>query len=94
MVAFAITAAMAKSEYDTLDEECGGVRCTDLSYGDTVDSGETLELVSHVTLGVGIAGLVAGGLMIIFGGPSDESTSSAGIAPLPGGALLSWGGQF
>ncbi|MBW2524050.1 MAG: hypothetical protein JRI23_07740 [Deltaproteobacteria bacterium] len=94
MVVFAITAAQAKSDFDTLNEECGGVRCTDPSYADTVDSGETMELVSHVTLGIGLAGIVAGSLMIIFGGPDEPAESTAGFAPLPGGGLLTWGGRF
>lgn len=94
LVAFAITASMAKSDYDTLDEECGGVRCTDPSYADTVDSGETMETVSHVTLAVGLAGVVAGGLMILLGGADEPAETTAAIAPLPGGGLLTLGGRF
>ena len=94
LVAFAITASMAKSDYDTLDEECGGVRCTDPTFADTVDSGETMETVSHVTLAVGLAGVVAGGLMILLGGADEPAETTAGVAPLPGGGLLTVGGRF
>lgn len=94
MVVFGVTAAMAKSDFDTLNEECGGVRCTDPAYADTVDSGKAMELASHVTLGVGLAGMVAGGLMIAFGGPDESTETTADVAPLPGGGLLTVRGRF
>ena len=84
LAAFAATGSMAKSRFDQLAEECGGVRCTDASYADVVDEGKTLQTVANVTAVVGGV-LLAGGLaMIVFGGDNGTEVS-AGAVPLPGG---------
>jgi len=94
-VMMGVTGAMAQSKLDELDSDCGGQRCTDAAAADTVDEGETLALLSNVGLGVGIAGVVAGAAMLIFGGDlldDDESAASLWIAP--GAASLHLGGSF
>jgi hypothetical protein len=70
---FAVTGSMANSKYSTLEEECLTPPCTDPKYVDVVDEGKTLDLVANIGLGVGIAGLVVGALMVGLGWPSDSS---------------------
>lgn len=94
LVVFAVSAAQAKSSYDTLDEECGGQRCTELTYADEVDRGETMETLSHVTLAVGLAATVAGGLMVIFGGADEAPEQQAGLRFGPSRALVTYGARF
>ncbi|MBW2455530.1 MAG: hypothetical protein JRI68_13505 [Deltaproteobacteria bacterium] len=83
---FAATASMAKSDYDELDDECGGSTCPPSEQG-RVDDGRTLTTVANVSLIAGSV-LVAGGVaMILFGGPSesDDSASAAlTMAPIIG----------
>lgn len=84
LATFAATGSMAKSRFDRLAEECGGVRCTDPIYADVVDEGKTLQTVANVTAVVGGVLLAGGVAMIVFGGEGGEEVS-AGVAPLPGG---------
>jgi len=94
LVVFAVSAAQANSSYQTLDEECGGRRCTDLAYADEVDSGQTMQTLSHVTLAVGLAATVAGGLMVILGGADDAPEQQATLRVGPTGALLGYSSRF
>ena len=84
------TGVMSNGKFATLEEECGGARCTDPKYADDVDSGKSLELVANVTLIAGAVLAAASVPMIIFGGPSDEVTTTWGSrtaseGPLPTG---------
>ncbi len=89
LVVFAVTGSMASSKFSQLEEECGGVRCTDPAQADVVDEGKTLSLVANVTAGVGGALLLGGVLMVIFGGPDDEpkdpKDGTVSLVPTPGG---------
>jgi len=95
---FAATASMAQSDYDELDEACGGTTCPSSEQG-RIDDGRTLTTVANVSLIAG-AVLAAGGVaMIIFGGPSepDEAAQSAlSVAPIlgPGAGGITLGGRF
>jgi hypothetical protein len=82
MAVFGVTGFMAKSKFQTLEEECGGRRCTDPKYADVVDSGMMLTTIANAGLIGGAAGIVVGGLMIALGGPSDAPPA----APAPSGA--------
>jgi hypothetical protein len=86
LVGFAVTGSMAKERFDRLEEECGGFRCTDPAYADVIDEGQGLQTTAHVLVGVGSGLLVAGVLMIAFGGPSEDG--SALVEPAQGGALF------
>lgn len=102
MVLFGVGAGVAQSKFDQLKKECGAVRCTDAKYADVIDSGKSMETMSTVGLGVGIAGLVGGAAMIVFGGPKPLAPSappkSAVVTPSlevgPGGAMLRASGSF
>jgi hypothetical protein len=75
-VAFAITGALARGKFNQLEEECGGTRCTAATYADVIDQGKRLETTANVMAGIGSGLVVAGVLMIVFGGPSDEELIS------------------
>jgi hypothetical protein len=92
MAAFAIAGSMAKSEFDTIEEECGGDRCTDPKYADDVDRGKRLETIANVGLVVGAIGLIAGGTMIVLGGPKQKE--GAGLMVSPGGLGVGYRGRF
>ncbi|MBW2527564.1 MAG: hypothetical protein JRI23_25505 [Deltaproteobacteria bacterium] len=83
LVVFGVTRAQADAEIATLEDECGPGPCTDPQYADVVDRGKTAETVSGVALGIGIAGVLAGTAMIIFGGPAEGADQA--WAPAPGG---------
>lgn len=91
MVVFAITGSLASSKFSQVEEECGGVRCTDPAYGDEIDEGKTLSTVANVSVAVGGAALIAGVLMIILGGPEEADAPEAGalrVVPVAGGVGL------
>jgi hypothetical protein len=93
MVVFGVTGAMSNNKFKTLEDECGSQRCTDPKYADVVDSGKTLELVANIGLIGGIVGLVGGGAMILFGGPS-EPAPGASVAISTHGGMLQYQGAF
>jgi hypothetical protein len=93
MGAFAGAGLAAKSKFSTVETECGNVRCTDPKYGSVIDSGKTLQTIANAGLGVGIAGLVGGALMIALGGPS-KGPVSARIEVGPTGVGLGYEGTF
>jgi hypothetical protein len=93
-----VTGAMARSKESQLDEECGGQRCTDPSYADVVDDGQTLATIANVGFFAGGGLLAAGATMIIFGGPSDAAEAEATLRPdllvAPGSVYAGVGGSF
>lgn len=93
MGAFLGAGLAAGSKFSTVESECGNARCTDPKYGSVIDSGKTLQTIANVGLGVGIAGLVGGALMIAIGGPS-KAPLPAGIEAGPTGARLRFQGTF
>ncbi len=90
----AATGVGATSKLSRLEEECGGARCVDPKYAGVVDDGMRLQMITNVALAAGAAAIVAGGLMIAFGGPTGaarEPTAqplSAGVAPTASGAAI------
>ncbi|NUO52796.1 MAG: hypothetical protein HOV80_28455 [Polyangiaceae bacterium] len=93
--AFAATAVLSDQRFSTLEDECGGARCTNPKYADVVDEGKTFELVANVTVVVGAVLVAAGVPMIIWGGPSEvEPSASAMLTPVPGGGAVSVFGRF
>lgn len=93
--AFTATAVLSNQRFSTLEDECGGVRCTNPKYADVVDEGKTFEVVANVTVAIGAALVAAGVPMIIWGGPSEaEPSAAATLAPVPGGGAVSVFGRF
>lgn len=60
------------AKFAMLERECGTARCTDPKYNDVIDSGKTMDLLANIGLAVGAAGLVAGTVMVIVGGPKPK----------------------
>jgi len=83
MALFGVAGIMANSKFKTLESECGGTRCTDPKYADTIDSGKTMDMLANMGLIAGAAGLVLGGTMIVLGGPSDDQETSRGRPRAP-----------
>jgi hypothetical protein len=88
---FAITGLLANSKYDAVSTACGGTHCIDPAYQSQINAGKTLDTVANVGLGVGAAGLVAGTLMIVFGGAHEAPVS---VTASPDGARLFLHGRF
>lgn len=86
---FAYGGTQADAKFATLEKECGGTRCTDLKYGEIVDSGKNLDLLANIGLGVGVAGIVAGTVMVIVGGPKPKpKTTEASFVLGPGQTMF------
>ncbi|NUO50051.1 MAG: hypothetical protein HOV80_14440, partial [Polyangiaceae bacterium] len=79
-VAFAIGTVKADEDFAALEEGCGAGPCTEPKYDEIISSGKTNETIAYVGLGVGIAGVVAGTMMMIFGGPDEPETKPAASA--------------
>lgn len=86
---FAIGGIQGNAKFAQLEQECGGARCTDPKYADIVESGKTMDLVANIGLGVGIAGIVAGTVMVLVGGPKAKpKTTDASLFVSPGQTVL------
>jgi len=84
-VAFAVGSVIADDKLATLESTCGPGPCTDPAMSAVIDEGKTAETLAGIGLGVGIAGVLAGTAMIIWGGDdAGDTVVSAG----PGGASL------
>ena len=87
---FAFGGIQGNAKFETLQKECGSTRCTDPKYTDVVESGKTMDLLANIGLGVGAAGLVAGTIMVIVGGPKPKpKTTEASVFIGPGQTMLS-----
>jgi hypothetical protein len=91
LATFAITGLLANSKYSSVSAACGGTHCTDPAYQSQIDAGKTLDTVANIGLGVGLAGLVGGTLMIVFGGAKEAPVA---VAASPDGARLFVRGTF
>jgi hypothetical protein len=81
IVLFAVGTVQADDALATLETRCP-TGCTDPEDLATLDDGKAAEVMANVGLGIGIAGVVAGTLMMIFGGPSDAAPAGAAESAL------------
>jgi hypothetical protein len=88
MGTFAVSGIMANSRYSQIESDCGSHRCTGSEYTDQINGGKTMDLVANIGLGIGLAGLVAGSLMVGLGWPKDDAGSqpAEGSEPSPDAA--------
>jgi hypothetical protein len=83
---------MANSRYASISAACGGKHCTDPSFASQIDGGRRLDIIADVGLGVGIAGLVGGTLMVALGGPKAAPPNVTAWAAPGGGGIAVRGG--
>jgi hypothetical protein len=94
MATFAVAGTMANKRFDSLNEDCGGGPCPASKRSD-VEGGQRFDTIANVGLGVGAAGLVAGTILILVGGPNKHGAAS-GLVLSPGrsGASVGYAGRF
>lgn len=94
---------LARSRYDALLMQCGpitGMTCGSSAEVD-ISQGERYQTLANVSLGVGLAGVAAGIIMVAVGGPrerviTEEATDGAGPSTAraprrePGASLRAW----
>ncbi len=89
MVVFAITGAMALKKHSIVSDACGGMTCPDTARVGDIDAGKRLATIANVSVALGGTALIAGGLLILLGGPDeDEGPAAEGEVSLvasPGG---------
>ena len=78
---FAIAGLMAKSDYDTLEEECGGP-CP-ASRQDDIDAGRRKQTIANVGLAIGVVGLAAGTTLYLMS-DDEPGGAEAGLVVSPG----------
>ncbi|APR80062.1 Hypothetical protein A7982_05409 [Minicystis rosea] len=87
MATFAAAGVAANKRFNSVNDACGGMRCTDPKFADQIAGGRTLDVAANIGLGVGIAGIVGGTLLVVFGGPKQVPAVSAWVAPEGGGLV-------
>jgi hypothetical protein len=87
MATFAGAGVAANKRYDSVFAACGGKHCTNPVYTSQIDGGRTLDVVADVGLGVGIAGLAGGALLVALGGPKAATQPITGWIGRNGGGL-------
>ncbi|MFT3769782.1 MAG: PEGA domain-containing protein [Minicystis sp.] len=87
MATFAAAGVMANKRFDAVSAACGGTRCTDPSFSAQIAGGKQLDLAANIGLGVGIAGLVGGTLLVVLGGPKPAPAVTAWATPGGGGLV-------
>jgi hypothetical protein len=94
-VTFAVAGLMSNSRYDEIQAECAKQTCNQKSHGERIDGGKTLDLVANIGLVAGGVGVLAGSLMILFGGPTERpATTGLGVEASPTAASLRYRGSF
>lgn len=85
---FALDAGSAASELDGYRGEWGQEQI------DLEAKGQNSATMGKVFTGLGVAAVVAGGVMYVIGGPKSVESSGVSIAPTRGGAAFGWSTQF
>ena len=91
---FAIAGLGAKSAYDKLETECGGVPCTDEAHRSDIEGGKMLQTAANIGLAAGLTGLGVGATLLVLGSrsPAEKRGPSASVSA--SGAMLTYGGHF
>jgi hypothetical protein len=93
MATFGIEAVAANNRYNSILAACGGKRCTSPSFAPQIQGGRNLDIASDVGLGFGIAGLLAGALLVAFGGAkpvAEAPRASVWLTPGAGAGAPTW----
>jgi hypothetical protein len=97
LATFAGAGVAANHRYASISAACGGMRCTNPSFTGPIEGGKQLDIAADIGLGVGLAGLAAGALLVAFGGPKaagDAVRAAAWAAPSGGGTVFGVRGAF
>lgn len=89
---FAIGGIAARSKYGSLEDACGGSRCTDPKYASDIDAGKAFQAVANVGLGIGLVGGMVGATLLIASSKSEAQTVAA--EPRSGGGYVSYRLRF
>jgi hypothetical protein len=85
IVAFGVFGALSSAEFDKLDHACPSRTDCDPALQTHATEGQTYQTLANVSLGVGIAALVAGAVLWVISAPDDKPpTSTARAAQLSG----------
>ena len=94
LVAGGVTGGLALMKRSTLQDECHGEKCPSSS-ADTIDAYHTLGTVSAITLGVGVAGIGTGIVLLLTDSkPADAPRTGLRWQPLIGLGMLGAEGSF
>lgn len=82
LVTFAVAGSMARSQYSTLQDECGGP-CPASRQSD-IDAGRRSQTIANIGLAVGAVGLGAGTVLYLVSRPKaqDSTVGAASVPPL------------
>lgn len=81
-------ALMADSKQSIVDDNCDANKVCNQEGFDAAESGKTLTTISYIGWGVGLAGLAAGGYLLLFREAREEPrTSVSAMAHSDGGAV-------
>ena len=81
MGTFVVSGVLANGRFSDIKDKCGGQRCTDPSINSSIREGHTMDIVADVGLGVGVAGLVLGGILVTV----DQTAAPAASPDAPRG---------
>lgn len=76
LIGFAAFGVAANGTFSDLQSRCGNTPCPESERG-AVDQGRTFQTLTNVSLGVGIAGVVAGTVMFLVGRPPSPERPAA-----------------
>jgi hypothetical protein len=95
LATFAVFGALSSSKFEDLEEACADNHCPPERAGD-IDNGKRFQVIANIGLGVGIAGVVTGAGLLVFGGPSTEpaKTAKATLSLGVGLGSVEIGGRF
>jgi len=88
---FAIGGIAAQSKYGSLEEACGGSRCSDPKYASDIDAGKAFQAVANVGLAIGLIGGLTGAALLVGSSKNDRSVAAE---PRRGGAYVSYRLRF
>jgi hypothetical protein len=89
---FAIGGLAARSKYGSLEDRCGGSRCTDPNVQSDIDSGKAFQTVANVGLAMGLVGGTLGTALLFASSKSDAPTVAA--EPRRGGGYVHYRLRF
>lgn len=75
-IGLAAFGGLASSAFSDIESRCGGAPCPASEQG-TIDSGRTYQTLANVSLGVGVAGVVAGAVLLLVGRPPERAPATA-----------------